>query len=104
MQFFSTLQSLVEAVLEIEVLESSRNQVNANGESAGSSNAAFETPAQKIKRLEESRRCKKCLKEDACVVFIPCGHLATCIQCSEQVERCLLCKKVIREKVRSYLS
>ena len=98
----------MEAILSVP--DQSTDPMQTSNESLGamisfnSDQQSTLTPIQEIKKLEESRRCKKCFQEDACVVFIPCGHLACCVSCSERIKRCPVCKEVIREKVRSYIS
>ena len=57
-----------------------------------------------LKQLVESRKCKVCHKEDACMVFVPCGHLACCVECGNKVNRCPACRSFIKERIRSYLS
>ena len=62
------------------------------------------TPTElELRELLESRSCKKCHREDATIVFLPCGHLAGCISCSEHIERCPVasCNFFIREKIRT---
>ena len=57
-----------------------------------------------LKQLVESRKCKVCHKEDACMVFVPCGHLSCCVECGNKVNRCPACRSFIKERIRSYLS
>ena len=57
-----------------------------------------------LKQLVESRKCKVCHKEDACMIFVPCGHLACCVECGNKVNRCPSCRSFIKERIRSYLS
>ena len=59
---------------------------------------------QELRELQDLRSCKICHREQANIVFIPCGHLAVCMNCSENISQCPTCKSYIREKVRSYLS
>ena len=77
---------------------SQEEEVREEGTSAAS---AEET---ELKELMESRKCKVCHKEDACVVFVPCGHLTCCLECGNKVNRCPACKSIITERIRSYLS
>jgi len=107
-QSFSTFSDLVEAILSIA--EDSAGHMQYNEETTSSFPMSTQpqkplmTPIQQIKRLEESRKCKKCNLEDACVVFIPCGHLICCVSCSDRAKRCPVCKEMIKERVRSYIS
>ena len=62
------------------------------------------TPQSEMQRLEESKRCRVCRKDDACMVLIPCGHLCCCVNCGKKIKKCPICKELIRERVRSYIS
>ncbi|XP_076079629.1 putative inhibitor of apoptosis isoform X1 [Mytilus galloprovincialis] len=48
--------------------------------------------------------CKVCLEEDVSIVFLPCGHLATCGQCAPAMKRCPICRTHVRGSVKTYLS
>ncbi|CAC5423910.1 unnamed protein product [Mytilus coruscus] len=48
--------------------------------------------------------CKVCLEEDVSIVFLPCGHLATCGQCAPAMKRCPICRQHVKGSVKTYLS
>ncbi|XP_065347242.1 baculoviral IAP repeat-containing protein 7-B-like isoform X2 [Cloeon dipterum] len=52
----------------------------------------------------EAHLCKVCLDEDVGVVFLPCGHLVTCVQCAPNLSLCPVCRKEIKASVRTYFS
>ncbi|ALC41854.1 Iap2 [Drosophila busckii] len=54
--------------------------------------------------LKDARLCKVCLDEEVGVVFLPCGHLATCNQCAPSVVNCPMCRADIKGFVRTFLS
>lgn len=54
--------------------------------------------------LKDARLCKVCLDEEVGVVFLPCGHLATCNQCAPSVANCPMCRADIKGYVRTFLS
>lgn len=56
------------------------------------------------RRLKDARLCKICLDDEVGVVFLPCGHLVTCVQCANSVNQCPMCRNVIKGFVRTYLS
>ncbi|XP_017148642.1 death-associated inhibitor of apoptosis 2 [Drosophila miranda] len=56
------------------------------------------------RQLKDARLCKVCLDEEVGVVFLPCGHLATCNQCAPSVAICPLCRADIKGFVRTFLS
>ena len=48
--------------------------------------------------------CKICYDRDIAVVFIPCGHQMTCTRCALNLDNCPICRKDIRNFVRTYFS
>ena len=54
------------------------------------------------KRCEE-RTCKVCMKNEGCILFDPCGHLATCIKCSSELNECPICRGKINKKIRAFV-
>lgn len=51
---------------------------NGNGSSSSSSNS--------------SRVCRKCGREEACVLLLPCRHLCLCSVCGSSLNTCPVCK------------
>ncbi|XP_071626658.1 death-associated inhibitor of apoptosis 2 [Temnothorax longispinosus] len=56
------------------------------------------------RKLKEARLCKVCMDHELAVVFLPCGHLATCNNCAPALASCPLCRLGIRAYVRIFLS
>lgn len=56
------------------------------------------------RKLKDARLCKVCLDEEVGVVYLPCGHLVTCVQCAPGVTQCPMCRTTIKGFVRTYLS
>lgn len=56
------------------------------------------------RKLKEARLCKICMDRDLAVVFLPCGHLATCIFCAPSLAYCPMCRVKIYANVRIFLS
>jgi len=56
------------------------------------------------RKLKEARLCKVCMDHELAVVFLPCGHLATCNNCAPALANCPLCRLGIRAYVRIFLS
>ncbi|KAG8230533.1 hypothetical protein J437_LFUL011535 [Ladona fulva] len=50
-------------------------------------------------RAKESLMCIVCLQREFKVVFVPCGHLITCSDCSAQVNQCPLCRQSISSRL-----
>ena len=49
--------------------------------------------------LKSRTLCKVCLDEKIRVLFLPCGHFITCVNCAASVVACPLC----RSKIISYV-
>jgi len=54
--------------------------------------------------LRRMRECKVCLSAEVGVVFLPCGHLATCVSCAPTLTNCPVCRSHIQATVRTFLS
>ncbi|XP_061217271.1 baculoviral IAP repeat-containing protein 7 [Neopsephotus bourkii] len=59
---------------------------------------------KQLQRLQEERMCKVCLDKDASVVFVPCGHLVACRECAFNLRKCPICRAVIQDRVRTFMS
>ncbi|KAK0168560.1 hypothetical protein PV327_002346 [Microctonus hyperodae] len=56
------------------------------------------------RRLKEARLCKICMDREVGVVFLPCGHLVTCVHCAPSLSDCPMCRQEIRATVRTFLA
>jgi hypothetical protein len=54
--------------------------------------------------LKEQKICKVCFENDANMVFIPCGHLVVCENCSDRLRECPVCRRPIQGVLKAYLS
>lgn len=63
-----------------------------------------EDPMKKLEKLQREKQCKICMDRDFCMVFIPCGHLVCCEQCSAAVDKCPICCSSISQKIKTYIS
>ncbi|XP_076230544.1 death-associated inhibitor of apoptosis 2 [Nomia melanderi] len=64
-------------------------------------NASLE---EENRRLKEARLCKICMDQEVAIVFLPCGHLATCVFCAASLTYCQICRQEILANVRAFLS
>ncbi|XP_028316309.1 E3 ubiquitin-protein ligase XIAP [Gouania willdenowi] len=63
-----------------------------------------EDPRDKLQKLQQEKQCKICMDRDFCIVFIPCGHLICCKECSESLVKCPICCGIISQKIKTYIS
>ncbi|KPP70978.1 E3 ubiquitin-protein ligase XIAP-like [Scleropages formosus] len=73
------------------------------GDPSGSG-SVNEDPLEKLQKLQREKQCKICMDRDIAIVFIPCGHLATCNDCSQSLTKCPICCAVITQKIKAYIS
>ncbi|XP_030359178.1 baculoviral IAP repeat-containing protein 7 [Strigops habroptila] len=59
---------------------------------------------EQLRRLQEERMCKVCMDKDVSVVFVPCGHLVACGECALNLRLCPICRAVIQNSVRTFMS
>ncbi|GMI33421.1 hypothetical protein TrCOL_g292 [Triparma columacea] len=54
--------------------------------------------SRSLEALEDTVACTVCFVEKRGVLFLPCGHLVCCGECSKEVDDCPMCRKVIRKR------
>ncbi|XP_022691753.1 baculoviral IAP repeat-containing protein 7-B-like isoform X2 [Varroa jacobsoni] len=54
--------------------------------------------------IPENVLCRVCMVQERGVVFLPCGHLATCPSCAASVTECVMCRTPIAGTLRTFLS
>ena len=59
---------------------------------------------ERIRQLQEERKCKICLDKLADIVFVPCGHLCSCTSCAPALRKCPICRVKIEKAIRTYVS
>jgi len=43
-------------------------------------------------------KCRICMENTCVVVFVPCGHVCSCTECSDRVDSCPVCRAEITRK------
>ncbi|XP_028591253.2 baculoviral IAP repeat-containing protein 7 [Podarcis muralis] len=59
---------------------------------------------EELRRLREERMCKVCMDKDVSIVLVPCGHLVVCTECAPNLRRCPICRGVIHDSMKAFLS
>ncbi|KAF6391055.1 X-linked inhibitor of apoptosis [Rhinolophus ferrumequinum] len=77
---------------------------NTRDESSQTSFQKEISTEEQLRLLQEEKLCKICMDRNIAVVFIPCGHLVTCKQCAEAVDKCPMCYTVITFKQKIFMS
>jgi len=47
--------------------------------------------------------CKICTVNKRCIAFQPCGHLQTCVSCSQNLKLCPICRGPIKSKIQVFI-
>ena len=48
------------------------------------------------------KECLICTTEERAILFEPCLHFCTCLNCSTQITQCCVCRKTITKKVKIF--
>ena len=56
---------------------------------------------KRAKEIFDEVKRLKCEKEERCMVYLPCAHIAHCFSCSMQSQLCAICGEFVEEKIRS---
>lgn len=59
---------------------------------------------EKLRKLQQEKLCKICMDKDVSIVFIPCGHLVSCKECSVALTKCPICCGFIAQKIKTYIT
>ena len=54
--------------------------------------------------IEDRLLCKICFINEMEVVFLNCGHVASCNACSKKISNCPICRKYVVEKIKIYIT
>ncbi|WAR08448.1 BIRC7-like protein [Mya arenaria] len=101
---------LVTILMEME--DDPELALNANVSDSSSSNTSekhlekegddnLQSLLEENQKLKESQNCKICLDNRADVIFLPCGHIVSCPQCSPALDLCPVCRKSIMGLVKA---
>jgi len=55
---------------------------------------------EEYRRLVEAKTCKVCKDKEVNTVFLPCGHLVCCDDCSPKLRNCAICRTYIRGTIK----
>jgi hypothetical protein len=58
--------------------------------------------AEEVERLKKELSCVICLERQKVIISMPCHHLASCVECSETLQTCPVCKKKVEATIRTY--
>eukprot|EP00088_Acartia_fossae_P032609 TRINITY_DN33368_c0_g3_i2.p1 TRINITY_DN33368_c0_g3~~TRINITY_DN33368_c0_g3_i2.p1 ORF type:complete len:753 (+),score=281.15 TRINITY_DN33368_c0_g3_i2:53-2311(+) len=70
-----------------------------NGHS-GEAASAPPDPQQNIIQTFKTGECVVCMERKSNIIFLPCGHMCSCLECEAGLEACPLCRTPITQRVR----
>ncbi|XP_056015256.1 uncharacterized protein LOC125677307 [Ostrea edulis] len=53
--------------------------------------------------LKDQILCKICMEKNVSIAFLPCGHLACCVDCAPAMRKCPICREFVRGTVKTFL-
>ena len=59
---------------------------------------------EQLRHLQVEKLCKICRDRNIAIVFVPYGHLVTCKQCAEALDKRPMCYTVITFKQKMFMS
>ncbi len=61
--------------------------------------------SKSLENLEHDENlCKICLAKSLEIIFQPCGHVCSCLNCSQKLIKCPICRQKIVKKQKFYVS
>jgi hypothetical protein len=58
--------------------------------------------AEEFKIFKKERSCAICFERQKVIIFMPCSHLASCVECSVALQTCPICRKKVEATIRTY--
>ena len=58
---------------------------------------------EEVEKLKKERSCVVCFDRQKVVMFMPCSHLAACVECSVAMSTCPICRQKIEATIRTYI-
>ncbi|AGR56814.1 iap2 [Hemileuca sp. nucleopolyhedrovirus] len=52
---------------------------------------------------EDDKMCTICFENVRQICFSPCGHVSVCEICAKRCQKCCICRKTIRDKIKIFL-
>jgi hypothetical protein len=95
--------------LEKQVAAKASNASTRDQEMLDSTSSLDETTSaetaqlkEENERLKNERLCVVCLDKVKNIIFLPCAHLAACLECSFSLQNCPMCRTKIQATVRTF--
>lgn len=81
------------------------NDNSVRDDNVNANNVKYENVKCENENVRDSNiLCRICYTTEIQVVFMPCGHLFVCESCSKNMKNCGVCRKLITNTIKVYLS
>ena len=57
-----------------------------------------------LRETSDERCCKICMEQTMNCLYLSCKHVCSCMQCSEKLEKCPVCRQSISKRVKIIIS
>ncbi|KAH3736388.1 hypothetical protein DPMN_042951 [Dreissena polymorpha] len=94
--------SIEDIVTQIEVI-AERNAVSRDFQIIQNVQQTEDEMMEENIRLKGILMCCMCRTNHVNILFLPCTHLKVCLECSRNLQSCPLCKRQIKDKIRTYM-
>lgn len=95
----NTIVSVIEEVVEKKSKKKGKKSETEKERSKFIKKMGKRTSKKDKEKKEEPKKpkteCAICMERDADCVFIPCGHVCSCVQCGQNVKTCAVCRTPI---------
>ncbi|KAH3736537.1 E3 ubiquitin-protein ligase XIAP-like [Dreissena polymorpha] len=98
----STSPNVEDIVTQIEII----TERNANLQEFRTSQNVEQTEdglLEENNRLKRILVCIICKTNQVNILFLPCTHHKVCLECSRDIHSCPVCKRTIKDKIRTYM-
>jgi len=82
--------------------KSSNDEDNQSAIKASKEDIDQEFVMQDWERLKQERACVICLDRAKNIIFLPCAHLAACVECSVSLASCPICRAPVEATIRTF--
>lgn len=98
-------EQLVEAknlINENTMLNERRTSINQLNQQNSIVNLDHDILVNEVEKLYKERDCVICLDRRKNIIFLPCAHLASCVECSMSMQCCPICRIKVQATIKTY--
>jgi hypothetical protein len=85
-----------------ETFKNATDTLKSRGTLNNNSNQCLMVLLEEKDRLKNERRCHICLDNEKKVLFLPCAHFVSCLQCSQMLNSCPICLVEVNSRIKVF--